>query len=109
MITNLEWIKTDSRATALQEYLEKTVAVFEPRVARTRKQIRKTQDEILRVAALCCLLQVALLICVAFSNVLECRRLWTPFLLSAFSSVITFRGVVQKYRTIESLEQVLRS
>lgn len=107
--SNLVWIKTDLRARTLEEHLDKTITLFERRVARHSKQIREAHDEILRLVCLSLLSQVVLLLCVAQSNLLECRNLWTPLSLSSLASIITVRGVFQKYRTIGSLETILSS
>jgi len=106
---NLVWIKADLRARTLEEHLDKTITLFERRVARHSKHIREAQDEILRLVCLSLLFQVVLLLCVAQSNLLECRNLWTPLSLSSLASIITVRGVFQKYRTIGSLESILSS
>lgn len=105
----LAWINVDRRARAVLEELEKTIALLERRVHRNNKQIRATHDEILRLAGLFCVIQVLLFLGVAQSKVQECRNLWAPFLLSALSSIITFRGIWVKYRRIRSLETILSS
>lgn len=107
--SSLVWITADLRARASEEHLDKTITLFERRVARHSKQIREAHDEILRLVCLSLLFQVVLLLCVAQSNLLECRNLWTPLSLSSLALIIAVRGVFQNYRTIGSLESTLSS
>jgi hypothetical protein len=109
LIDNLLWIKADPRARVWEEYLEKAISLFEPRVDWKSRQIRKVRDEVLRLVSFFLLFQVVLLLCAVQSNVLQCRNLWTPFSLSALASIITLGGVIAKCRAIESLEDSLHS
>ncbi|KAG0558326.1 hypothetical protein KC19_10G019400 [Ceratodon purpureus] len=102
-------ISDDRRLSAALGELESTSALLERSVHRNKKQIRATHDEIWRLVGHYCVFQVVLLLAVGQVNVPECRNLWAPFLLSALSSIITFRGICVKYWRIRSLENIVSS
>ncbi|KAG0602496.1 hypothetical protein M758_1G333000 [Ceratodon purpureus] len=102
-------ISNDPRLSAVLDDLESTSALLDRSVHRNKKQIRATDNEIWRLIGHYCVFQAVLFVAVAQPNVLECRNLWAPSLLSALSSIITLRGICVKYWRIRSLENILSS
>jgi uncharacterized membrane protein len=83
--------------------------LFASRVDKKRKQSSSLRNEIYQLIGFYLVFQGVLMTAVAQSNYLTCHNWWTAFCLSLLASVVTVGGVIQKFRSVISLEKTIAS
>jgi hypothetical protein len=105
------WIKEKGNEV-FREALETWQAkdkLFASRVDKKRKQSSSLRNEIYQLIGFYLVFQGVLMTAVAQSNYLTCHNWWTAFCLSLLASVVTVGGVIQKFRSVISLEKTIAS
>lgn len=105
------WIKEKGNEV-FREALETWQAkdkLFASRVDKKRKQSSSLRNEIYQLIGFYLVFQGVLMTAVAQSNYLTCHNWWTAFCLSLLASLVTVGGVIQKFRSVISLEMTIAS
>lgn len=102
-------------AKALQEWSRKET-LLTSRVDRKKSGVADLKNQIYQLIGFFSVFQGVVLTAIAQSNLLHCKNVWSPIVLSVVASTITIFGVVQKLRktnaflkTIDSEEQSLKN